>query len=595
MKVRSKIWIVIALLIVAAQAVVTFGISHKAIVHLPFQISVSGAFLQSVFGDITQAIIVLFGGLVMLANAIRRRGPERVFWILFAVGMGLWFTNLSIWAYYEVLARVTVPEITLGDTFLFLHLVPMVAALGVHPERRANPLGRQRAWLDFAVLLTFWLYVYALLVMPYEFVNPDLPNYNFNFDVIDKIGHWVLVLGLAITWLRTRGPWRQTYLLFTLATLAYALFSDFANLAVDQNTYYTGSPYDIVLIATMCFFSYAALVGRWKASDHDVPVQAELPKRAIEWPAVVGMAAILSTPAIGLYLVNYSQNMKPEVRDFRIVITLIAMVLLVFLVFLKQSLLQKDLVDSLTTVSEAYIDLKQVKNELVRSEKLASMGRLLAGAAHEINNPLTAILGYSDLMGSDEGIDPLARTMADKIGQQARRTKMLVEDLLKFSQETPTQRSVNDVQVLVDNAVKIAGLESGNNAIKVEVSTSEKLPPVMVDSGQILNVFVHLIRNAADAMRESETRVLRISTRGGSSQIQVEFADSGSGVKDPELVFDPFYTTKSPGKGTGLGLSACYGIVQKHGGQITCQNRPQGGAIFTVTLPAAQQNEMQSA
>jgi signal transduction histidine kinase len=96
-------------------------------------------------------------------------------------------------------------------------------------------------------------------------------------------------------------------------------------------------------------------------------------------------------------------------------------------------------------------------------------------------------------------------------------------------------------------------------------------------------------------MRESPVRVLHISTRAGSSQVQVEFADSGAGVKDPDLVFDPFYTTKSPGKGTGLGLSACYGIIQKHGGQITCQNRPQGGAVFTVILPTAPQTELQNA
>src|SRR5206468_9901294 len=121
-----------------------------------------------------------------------------------------------------------------------------------------------------------------------------------------------------------------------------------------------------------------------------------------------------------------------------------------------------------------------------------SMGRLLAGAAHEINNPLTAILGYSDLITSDHSLEVQARVMAEKIGHQARRTKMLVEDLLTFSQETPTQRSVSDVQVLVNNAIKIAGLEAGKN-VTVEVSAPEKLPPVVVDTGQILQVFVHLI------------------------------------------------------------------------------------------------------
>jgi len=364
---------------------------------------------------------------------------------------------------------------------------------------------------------------------------------------------------------------------------------------VDTGTYYTGSAYDILLISTMCFFAYVALEGRWMEPSYafEEPTPAVAP-RALQWPAVVSMVVTLSTPLIAIYLLNYTPQMDPAIREFRLVVTMVAMVLLVFLVFLKQTLLQGDLVRSLVNVSEAFADLKRVKNQLVQSEKLASMGRLLSGAAHEINNPLTAILGYSDLLNSDERVQGEVRVMAEKIAHQARRTKILVEDLLKFSQETPTQRTPNDVNVLVKNAIKIAGLESWKG-VRVEVSAPERLPQVTVDAGQILHVFVHLIRNAAEAMRKSDVRVLQISLRAGSSQVQVEFADSGEGVRDPDLVFDPFYTTKSPGKGTGLGLSACYGIVQKHGGQITCANRTQGGAVFTVTLPTAQQPALQNA
>jgi two-component system NtrC family sensor kinase len=298
------------------------------------------------------------------------------------------------------------------------------------------------------------------------------------------------------------------------------------------------------------------------------------------------MAATVSTPVIGLYLLLGVREVNPQVRQFRLLVTFAAMALLVLLLFLKQTLLRSDLLHSLTGVSDAFSNLKRVQDQLVQSEKLAAMGRLLAGAAHEINNPLTAILGYSELIHSDETVDQRARTMAEKIGQQARRTKLLVEDLLKFSQETPTQTSLSDVRVLVNNAVKLAGLESAKT-VDVQVNASPSLPPVLVDSGQILQVFVHLIRNAAEAMRNVPVRVLLITIRAGNANVQIEFADSGEGVKNPDLVFDPFYTTKSPGKGTGLGLSACYGIVQKHGGQITCQNRPQGGAVFTVTLPTA--------
>jgi signal transduction histidine kinase len=593
---RSKTWLAVALVIVAVQALVALAVPRHGTIQFPFHYSVHGATLQTFFGDIAQFAIVTFAGIVMLRNGLRSRGAARVFWTLMSLGLFFWDCDLAIWGWYEVVLRVEVPHLTIGDTFLFLHLVPMVAALGARPDRPTRVLGRQRTWLDFSVLLTYWLYFYALLVMPYQYVVPDLPTYNFNFDIIDKAGHWILVLALFVAYARTQGPWRRIYGFLTFASLSYAIFSDVANLAVDQDAYYTGSAYDILLIATMCGFAYTALEARWipdTFADSD-DVSLEIPKHALQWPALISMFVTLSTPVLGICFLKYSSYMNPAVREFRLIITLCAMLLLVFLVFLKQSLLQRDLVQSLSSVSDAYTDLKNVKNQLVQSEKLASMGRLLAGAAHEINNPLTAILGYSDLIVSSPNMEPQARSMGEKIAQQARRTKMLVEDLLKFSQETPTLRSSNDVHVLVNNAVKIAGLDSPT-PIDIEVSAREGLPPVIVDAGQILQVFVHLIRNAAEAMREAPVRKLHISMRGGTNQVQVEFADSGVGVRDPDLVFDPFYTTKSPGKGTGLGLSACYGIIQKHGGQISCQNRPQGGAIFTVTLPTAEQTELQNA
>lgn len=592
---RSKFWLGVALFVIALQGLVSYGVSRTAVYHLPFHLVVQGGFFKTAFADLSQFLIGGFVTAVAIINAFRSRGAARAFWSLMAIGFSLWFADLGLWAWYEVITRTGVPHLTIGDTLLFLHLVPIVAALGVRPECARDPMGRQRTWLDLAVLLTYWLYFYALMVMPYEYVNPDLPAYNFNFDLVDKVGHWTLMIALAVAFIRSRGPWRKVYLFFSIASLSYAVFSDIANLAIDEDAYYSGSPYDILLVGTMCAFAYAVLQGRWMPQTTPEELLPEpAAKGALRWPAIMGMVATISTPVIGFVLLKYAHGMNPAVREFRLAITLVAMCLLVFFVFLKQTLLQRDLVHSLASVSNAFIDLKRVKNQLVQSEKLASMGRLLAGAAHEINNPLTAILGYSDLISHTDSVDPEARSMADKIGHQARRTKMLVEDLLKFSQETPTQRSLNEVPVLLDNAIKIAGLEPGN-AVEIELSCGENLPMVAVDSAQILQVFVHLIRNAADAMRDSKVKVLHITTRGGSAQVQIEFADSGVGVREPDLVFDPFYTTKSPGKGTGLGLSACYGIVQKHGGQITCHNRPQGGAIFTVTLPAAQKPQEQNA
>ena len=591
---RERTWLGAFFCLIALQTFVTFVTPRSAVFHLPFGITFTGTRFQVTFGDILQDSLITFAVFTLVRIARRSHGPARLFWALMASGLSLWLSDLLLWSYYEVILGTSVPHFTIGDTLLFLHLVPMVAAVALRPDLPGE--GPRRGSLDFSILLIYWFYFYALFVMPYEFVRPDIPSYDFNFDLVDKFGHIVLMVSLGFVFLRSRGAWRRIYLMFTLASLAYAVFSDVANLAIDENTYYSGAPIDILLVSTMCAFAFISLEARW-LSENGLEVQppsATQPRqRNLSWAALVGMIVTLSTPVIGFVLVAYSPNMDPAVREFRLVITMVAMFLLFFLVFLKQTLLQRDVVHSLANVSHAFIDLQRVKNQLVQTEKLASMGRLLAGAAHEINNPLTAILGYSDLLSST-ATEPQARSMGEKIAQQARRTKMLVEDLLKFSQETPTQRSANDVHVLVNNAIKIANLDA-TNPVTIEVSSRNGLPPVVVDAGQILQVFVHLIRNAAEAMRDSQVRKLQISTRSGNDQVQIEFADSGSGVKDPNLVFDPFYTTKSPGKGTGLGLSACYGIVQKHGGQITCQNRPQGGAVFTVILPLIPQAEMQNA
>ena len=584
-------WFTLALLLIGMQVTITFGISRTTTYHIPFHANMTGAALQSMLGNISQSCLILLAVLLMLRNSMRSRGLVRVFWTLMCIGLAFWAADVAIWAYYEVLRQSNVPSITIGDTFLFLHWVPMVAALAVRPDKHSPTIDRRQAWLDFFMLMAYWCYIYAFLVMPYQYVRPDLRAYNYNYDLLDRAGNWLLVAGLVIVVLNSKALWRRIYMILIVAAISYAVFSQVANAAIIDGTYYTGSAYDILWVATICWFAFAALEGAWMSSSERMSELVELSSdhrwsHSLQWHSLLGMAATVSTPTIGLYLL-FTSDMDDSVRKFRIIVTLCAMTLLVVLVFLKQRLLQTALMHSLTDVSQAYSNLKQVQNQLVQSEKLASMGRLLAGAAHEINNPLTAIMGYSELIVTSSASAPQTRGMAEKIAQQARRTSTLVKDLLTFSQETPTQRSLNDIEVLVKHAVNIAGLETGR-AIQVQLDTGQELPKVFVDPGQILQVFVHLIRNAADAMRSSAVRVLKISARTSDALLEVKFVDSGSGVREPGLVFDPFYTTKSPGQGTGLGLSACYGIIQKHGGQITCSNGPAGGAIFTVTLPASQ-------
>lgn len=276
----------------------------------------------------------------------------------------------------------------------------------------------------------------------------------------------------------------------------------------------------------------------------------------------------------------------PGVRQFRLLATLVALVPMTFLVFLRQHLVDAERVRLLRASQESIDNLQRLQTQFVQSEKLASLGQLAAGAAHEINNPLTAILGYSDVLVDDASSGEKSRSIAAKIREQARRTKTLVTNLLSFARQVPAERTLLDINAIVTSAVQLRKLDLRAKNIQIELQAETLLPAVRGDPNQLLQVFYNIISNAVDAMEEVGGGVLTVRTLRERADIVIEFRDTGPGIKEPQLVFDPFYTTKPVGKGTGLGLSICYGLVQEHNGHISCFNLPEGGASFRVALPA---------
>ncbi len=176
-------------------------------------------------------------------------------------------------------------------------------------------------------------------------------------------------------------------------------------------------------------------------------------------------------------------------------------------------------------------------------------------------------------------------TLGDKIRQQARRTRDLVTNLLSFARQVPAEKQLLDLSTVLSGALQLRNLDLRDKNIRIELDSYTLLPTVRGDPNQLLQVFYHLISNAVDAM-EAAGGVLMIRALREGGNVVVEFSDTGPGMKEPEKVFDPFYTTKPVGKGTGLGLSICYGILQEHGGRITAFNRVEGGATFRLELPA---------
>jgi two-component system NtrC family sensor kinase len=234
----------------------------------------------------------------------------------------------------------------------------------------------------------------------------------------------------------------------------------------------------------------------------------------------------------------------------------------------------------------AYENLRRTQEQLLQSEKMSAIGQLISGVAHEINNPLTAILGYAQLL-ENEGLGERARDFVGKLFKQAQRTQRLVQNLLSFARQRKPEKKQVDIRQVLDDTLALRDFDFNLRNIKVACDVAPALPAVIADAHQMEQVFLNVINNAVDAMLEHEQGgTLSVKSYAQNGHVCIEFRDSGPGIREPKKVFDPFYTTKGVGKGTGLGLSICYGIVKEHGGDIVALNAPEGGALFRILLPA---------
>jgi iron only hydrogenase large subunit-like protein len=238
----------------------------------------------------------------------------------------------------------------------------------------------------------------------------------------------------------------------------------------------------------------------------------------------------------------------------------------------------------ISKIEKTVNDLTENQARLIQAEKLASMGQMAAGIAHEINNPLGVVLMYAHLLREDLGAEGPGRDDADRIIHEAERTRQIVRGILNFAREEKLDRRPTDVNQLVQSSVSGILGTSQSGKYGVEFALDESLGPQWVDASQLRQVFDNLLNNAKEAMPEGGA--IRIRTEDGESEFSVSIADSGPGIPPENLprMFTPFFTTKKVGKGTGLGLSVCYGIVKMHGGTIQATNGPGGGACFTVRI-----------
>jgi len=532
------------------------------------------SFALAAIADLVQCALLISGTIAFVPSAVRSRGRVRLFWSLIVLGIGLWLAYQLFWTYTEVVLHRDVPDLCAWDIVLFLHLVPLMAALALRPHVPRDEYAARVGRLDFALLLVWWFYLYVLIVMPWQYVVPNSTVYNGNLDNVYNAEKLVFLGGLTACWITSKDAWRRFYAALFGMNLCYAAGSTFANWAIARKVYYSGSLYDIAWVAAMASLSWIGVRHRIEKPDGEAPQASTLYG---VWIARCSMIAVFSLPAFAAWAM-LDGRVPVQIRAFRLALTFVAALLMGAMVFVRQQLLDRELLRLLNHSRSSFETLKRLQAQILQSEKLASIGQLVGGAAHELNNPITAMLGYSDLLLNTD-LSAQQRPLAAKIGQYVRRTKSLVASLISFARQTPAAKTPLDLNTLARTAVKLTQPQWEPVAVQVRTQLSPDLPRVLGDSNQLLQVCLQLVANCLHLLAERGGKAVTISTQLQGAVCMLQIATEAL----PGATAAPIVDAEN-----GLALSACQGILQEHRGQILCQPGRDGAVLFQVELPASE-------
>jgi signal transduction histidine kinase len=418
-----------------------------------------------------------------------------------------------------------------------------------------------------------------LLVIPWQYVVADVGAYNRDLNAVYVSEEVAFLVSLLACWITSKGEWRNLFAGLFGMSFCYASSSTVANWAIARKLYYSGSLYDIPMVASMAWLTWIGL--RTKAAKPAADAR-EVSTLYGVWVARCSMIAVFSLPLFAAWAL--SDSLAPSrVRAFRLALTLVAAFFMGVMVFLRQHLLDRELIRLLNHSQESFDNLKRLQAQILQSEKLASIGQLVGGATHELNNPITAMLGYSDMLLSTP-LTAEQRPLAAKIGQYVRRTTSLVASLISVARQAPAPKSPVDLNTLARTAVKLAQPQWAALEIEVRTQFDPALPKVWGDSNQLLHVCLQLIANCLHVLSERGGRVLTVSTQpqAGTSVLLIATEPMSStpavGTQQSSPV-DPE---------DGLGLSTCQGILQEHCGQLSRERREDGAILLRVELPVTE-------
>lgn len=529
--------------------------------------------------DLIQCVLLVSGAASFVPMVLRSEGRMRLFWSLITLGTSFWLAYQLLWTYFEVILQRDVPDLFAGDVILFLHIVPMMAAIALRPHSPRDEYAARIGRLDFALLLMWWLYLYVLLVIPWQYVVADIAAYNRHLNAVYVTEEIAFLVGLIACWITSKGYWRNLYANLFGMSLCYASSSTVMNWAIGRKLYYSGSLYDIPYVAAIAWLTWIGLRASAQKPTSDAREASTLYG---VWIARCSMISVFSLPLFAAWAMS-DNSVPARVGVFRLALTLIAAFCMGVMVLVRQHLLDRELTQLLDHSRQSVHSLKHLQAQILQSEKLASIGQLVGGAAHELNNPITAMLGYSDMLLSTR-LTPEQQPLAAKIGLYVRRTKSLVASLISFARQAPAPKSPVDLNTLARTAVKLTQPQWEALSIEVRTQFDSALPKVLGDSNQLLQVCLQLVANCLHVLSEGGGRFLTVSTerRGENSVLQIATELS------PDNASDGSRPSSSLDFKDSLGLNACQGILHEHHGQILRQWSENGALLLRVELPVTQ-------
>jgi signal transduction histidine kinase len=405
------------------------------VLHLLVAAFVRPSILVNLYGDATACVLLLLAFHATWGNCRCASVVLSLFWKLFAGGLAIMLLSQVYWFHFDWAQRYSAPTPVVGDTLYILAHVFFLSALALCPHSASAGRDLRTRGLDFVLLSLWWLSLYGYFSLPWQLVQPNFSHYHHTLFVLMLIQNLVIVLALVVFSVREPSPWRGLYLQLLAAFVLIAVGNLFLNMAIDGGTYYAGSFYDTPFLLAICLLTFIAGLGPTLQPREDSTPNREIIQNV--WTARLAMLGLLSLPFIALLGLS-DKNLPPDVATFRLRLVFGAMFLLGALVYWKLTFLTRELGHLVRLTRESIENLQAVQHQVTHSEKLIALGRLAAGAAHEISNPLTAIFGYSELLTDIPALSPEDRAHAQSIQQQVHRAQDSVNSLRNSLRQNPT-------------------------------------------------------------------------------------------------------------------------------------------------------------